>query len=1159
MNRPLSCRRGSRVPGLALALALFLPTHGAFGLDRSLQIGQYAHTSWTVRDGYSLGGVFAMAQTNDGYLWLAGEFGLFRFDGLHFTRWQPPAGQELPDKPYSLLVSRDGTLWIGTFAGLVSWDGRKLTRYPEIGQVFVTSLLEDRDGTVWAGVFAKQGSLCEVRRGRALCHTQQGGFGTYVWSLAEDGAGVLWVGTDAGLWRWKPGAPRRYETRGVRLADLTTSAEGQLLIGVRDAGLMQLAGDRIESYPIRSAIDPGRLVPDEEIKSNKLLRDRDGGVWIGTGGRGLIHLRNGEAEALTKADGLSGNLAASLFEDREGNIWFASAAGLDRFREQTVVTISLQQGLSSDSTRSVLATADGSVWVGTGDGVDRWKDGRPTIYRKKSGLPDDAAQSMYQDAAGRLWVSTGNGLAYFEAEKFVAVSGLPSHEVYSMTGDEAGHLWLSGDAGLSHFHDRRHVETFPWSALGRKQQAKVVIADAGGVWLSFWQDGGVLYFKDGRVRAAYTTAQGLGKGHVAGLRLDREGAVWAATEDGGLSRIAAGRVSTLTTDNGLPCNTIHWSMEDDQRSMWMYTACGLVRVMRNEVSAWIADPKHRIPTKRWGAADGVAPKAVTAAYFNPPVAKASDGKLWFVAGEGIQVIDPVRLPFNRIPPPVYIEDFVADGKAFTVTDGARLPPLVHDVTFEFAALSLVDPLNTRFRYRLHGHDDEWHEAVDRRQVSYANLPPGSYAFQVTAANNSGVWNDEGARLEFSIERALYQTSWFRFACAVLFLGLVWSGVQLRVHRLRREERRLREVIEGIPAMAFSVHPDGTSDLVNRQWLDYAGLSSSTTDDARGWGTTVHPEDVDVHLAKWRASLASGEAFENEARHRSANGEYRWFLVRAVPLRDAQGRIVKWYGTLTDIEERKRAEEERERLRQLETHLAHTNRLSMLGELTASLAHEINQPIGAVVASAGAGLRWLDREHPELDRVRESILRIKDDGKRAADIITGLKAFYKKDASPRRRLLDINEVVREMLVLLHREAERHLVSMRTELSRHLPAVLADRVQLQQVLMNLMVNAIEAMGSAGGELRITTQLFEKGLRVSVSDTGIGIAADRMEQIFNAFVTSKASGTGMGLAISRTIVESHDGRIWAEANSGPGATFHFTLPAAGDATDARRSVTG
>jgi PAS domain S-box-containing protein len=347
-------------------------------------------------------------------------------------------------------------------------------------------------------------------------------------------------------------------------------------------------------------------------------------------------------------------------------------------------------------------------------------------------------------------------------------------------------------------------------------------------------------------------------------------------------------------------------------------------------------------------------------------------------------------------------------------------------------------------------------------------------------------------------------------------------------------------------MAFSVHPNGSPDLLNQRWLDYTGLSISTTKDGRGWESAIHPADVESYVNKWRMALASGKPFESEARHRSSTGEYRWLLAQAVPLRDKQGKIVKWYGAMTDIEERKQAEDERERLQRLEAQLAHTNRLSMLGELTASLAHEINQPIAAAIASAGACLHWLDREQPELQRAREAIMHIKEDGKRAADIIAGLKAFYRKDGSPQRILLDVNEVVREMLVLLRREAERHSVMMRTNLAQDLPRVRADRVQLQQVLMNLMVNGIEAMGE-GGELTIRTTTLESGLEVSVSDTGVGIPADKMEQIFSAFVTSKAAGTGMGLAISRTIVEAHDGKLWAEANSGPGATFHFALPAA------------
>ena len=273
------------MPGLILASTLLASPSTALALDPSLQIGQYGHTSWTTRDGYSLGLVFAMAQTPDGYLWLASEFGLFRFDGFKFTPWQPPAGQELPDKPYSLLVSRDGTLWIGTFAGLASWNGIELTHYPEIENGFVTSLLEDRDGTVWAGILAKQRPSCAkfAADGRSVTSTD-GGFGRFVWSLAEDSSGVLWAGAESGLWRWKPGPPKRYETPG-RLADLITSVDGQLLIGIRGAGLKRLAGDKLESYPVRSAVNPAERIPDHDIKSNKLLRDRDGGVWIGTDGQ----------------------------------------------------------------------------------------------------------------------------------------------------------------------------------------------------------------------------------------------------------------------------------------------------------------------------------------------------------------------------------------------------------------------------------------------------------------------------------------------------------------------------------------------------------------------------------------------------------------------------------------------------------------------------------------------------------------------------------------------------------------------------------------------------------------------------------------------------------------------------------------------------------
>ena len=198
------------------SLTLLLSSPGALALDPSLDISQYAHSAWTSRNGFSLGNVFAMAQTPDGYLWFATEFGMVRFDGVRRVVWQPPAGQHLPDKgAYSLLVTRDGTLWIGTFNGLVSWNGSKLTQYPDVGNFFVTSLLEDHDGTVWAGILGgspgtPEGRLCAIRNGHAECYLNEGAFGTFVWGLYEDSSGALWAGAESGLWRWKPGTPKRY-------------------------------------------------------------------------------------------------------------------------------------------------------------------------------------------------------------------------------------------------------------------------------------------------------------------------------------------------------------------------------------------------------------------------------------------------------------------------------------------------------------------------------------------------------------------------------------------------------------------------------------------------------------------------------------------------------------------------------------------------------------------------------------------------------------------------------------------------------------------------------------------------------------------------------------------------------------------------------------
>jgi PAS domain S-box-containing protein len=1131
-----------------VALSVLLLCPRALALDPSLDVSQYAHTAWKVREGFSKGYVQSIAQTPDGYLWLGTEFGLLRFDGVRTVPWQPPAGGRLPSSMiWSLLVTRDGTLWIGTIKGLASWKDGKLTLYAELAGQAIARLLQDREGTVWAaGWTFPIGRLCAIQRG-VKCYGEDGSLGQGVLSLYEDSRGNLWAGGRTGLWRWKPGVPKLYpvpnQIDGVQ--DIIEGDDGALLVTV-ESGITRFVDEKAELYPLAGV---GR-----KFKPGRLLRDRNGGLWIGTRDRSLLHVHKGKTDVFTPSDGLSGDRVASLFEDREGDIWVATIDGLDRFREFAVPTISVKQGLSDPLIGSVLADRDGSVWLGTSVGLNRWNDGQTTIYRKQSGLPDDGIQSMFQDDRGQIWVSTHSGVAFFENGRFIPVSGVPGGQVHSIAEDAAGNIWIANqDLGLFRLsRGKNEVERIPWSKLGHKDHANVLAADPEqkGLWLGFFL-GGVAYLKGGQVRASYTAADGLGEGSVASLKLDHDGTLWAATE-GGLSRVKNGRVATLTSKNGLPCDTVNSVVEDDAHSFWVEMACGLVRIARPELDAWASDPKRTIQATVFDSSDGFRSHAYAGGY-HPRVAKSTDGRLWFLPWDGVSVTDPNHLPINKLLPQVHVEQIVADRKTYwrnssgdASSSHPRLPPLVRDLTIDYTALSFVAPEKVLFRYKLEGLDRDWQDAGNRRQAFYTNLSPGNYRFRVAACNNSGMWNEAGAFLDFSIAPAYYQTLWFRSLCVLAFLALVYGAYRVRVGQLRAQEEKFRETIESIPAMAFVSQPDGYRTFVNKGWVEYTGITVEQSLGS-GWHAAIHPGDLKRVLGEWEAALASGKPMYYEARYqRVEDGQYRWFMVRVVPQRNKRGKIVKWFGTLTDIEDRKRAEEERETLR---ADLAHVNRVSTLGEMAASLAHEIKQPIAAAITSANTCVEWLAHEPPNLDRARAAAGRIDKYGNRAAEIIDRIRALYKK-SPPQRELVEINEIVREMVELLRAEANQYAVSIRTDLVADLPKISADRVQLRQVFMNLILNAIEAMKETGGVLTLKTQLGETGqLLILVSDTGVGLPKEETEHIFDAFFTTKAQGSGMGLSISRSIVESHGGRLWATANNGRGATFHFTLPTAAE----------
>jgi PAS domain S-box-containing protein len=341
---------------------------------------------------------------------------------------------------------------------------------------------------------------------------------------------------------------------------------------------------------------------------------------------------------------------------------------------------------------------------------------------------------------------------------------------------------------------------------------------------------------------------------------------------------------------------------------------------------------------------------------------------------------------------------------------------------------------------------------------------------------------------------------------------------------------------------------------NRYWSDecFRLLGFDPADGMPPFETFVqriHPDDRPIVAEELeRATRERGE-YQVDYRIIHPGGEIRDIHVIGHPILSPSGELVELVGTGIDVTERKRAEEERERLRQAYAELARVNRITTMGELTASLAHEVNQPIAAAATNARTSVRWLTREHPDLEEACAAAMRVVKDVTRASEIISRIRVLFHKGTAER-ELVDLNSVIGEMVLLLNSEAARHNISVRTELAADLPRVMGDRVQLQQVLMNLMMNSIDAMKdmNEARELAIKSQQGEKEqVQVSVSDTGVGLPPEQTDQIFNAFFTTKSHGTGMGLRISRSIVESHGGRLWAAANSPRGASFYFTLSAA------------
>jgi PAS domain S-box-containing protein len=420
-------------------------------------------------------------------------------------------------------------------------------------------------------------------------------------------------------------------------------------------------------------------------------------------------------------------------------------------------------------------------------------------------------------------------------------------------------------------------------------------------------------------------------------------------------------------------------------------------------------------------------------------------------------------------------------------------------------------------------------------------------------------SSDTASLKGRIRRHDGQYRWFFFACRKITdaHGQVrWVGANVDIEDLQRaedalraSEQRLKLIIDTIPAMAWSATPSGEVDFWNKNLLDYCGLSFGDIA-GQGFYRIFHPDDLEAMADSWERVRATKKGEEIDGRIRRADGEYRWFNLRQNPLLDANGNVVKWYGALIEIEDRKRAEEE---LRQSQSELARVARVTTLGELAVSIAHEVNQPLMAIVTSAGTCLRWLDETQFDLAQARQAAERVIRDGHRAGEIIASIRALARK-APTCAEAMDMRSAIRDVLLVLNGELRRRTVDARVEGDHREPLIiLGDRTQLQQVLLNLIMNGVEAMSENGASPRRltvrSTAQSDGFARICVEDTGSGLGTENVDRIFEAFYSTKPSGMGMGLSICRSIIEAHGGSIEVSApQDGPGSAFSFTVPLAG-----------
>jgi PAS domain S-box-containing protein len=1184
----------ARPSGRTLRLGLlvaFSAATAAWGLDPKLAITQYGHGVWTTASGLPQDSVRGIAQTSDGYLWIATMGGLARFDGVSFTVFNsentPVLGR---DEITTLTADPAGGLWIGTGgAGVLRYLDGKFTQAISVADTQtdnVRFLKLDSRGVLWIGA---DGGLSKFDHGKVTT-LFRARTGLSVHCGIESPPGTLWFGTEGGLKKLENGSFTAYTARDGLPAGavwgLAEGPDGEIWIGTRPGGLSVLRHGAFRTFTTRDGLTSDAVIA--------LLRDRDANLWIGTEGGGLDRLSGGKfASFPSRTAELSNKVIRCLFEDREGSLWLGTAGGgLFRLKDNPFTERSRREDLPSDVIRTISQDRWGDVWLGTENGVVRiLPDGRVLQYSTKDGLSSDLIGSVVRAGNGDVWAGSEQGTLYcFRMADFANPAARRTWTldgaVRKLLEQSDGSLWVATTNQLVRFRNGEKTVFGPDQGLAAGVVTAIAARSGGGFWVGTRR--GIQEFRDGRFLPPLGPAQRL-VGTPFSLLEDSDRNLWAMTS-AGLNRISGGKVTAFNRASGLPGAGMFQIIEDNFHTFWIATRKGVWRVSKREFDDVAGGRARSLKGDMFGASDGILGTSDFQLGYSPTACKMRDGTLWFPSFGGVLSVDPARMTANRQPPPVFVERVTADNRETVAGHGRVLAG--GNLEFHYTALSFISPDRVRFRYRLEGFDKEWQDAGTRRVAYFTNLPPGSYRFRVVACNNDGVWNLAGASFSFQLTPRFYQTAWFRALCG---LAVCMAGAALyrwRVRGLRAREKWLRErVEERTAALSTEVRERQRAEEAVRQAnaslagaeLRYRRIFNGVTDAVF---LSTLPEDgspgrfIQVNDQACRylgysrdelLQLGPYDITAPEARGRiaatreslSADGQALFETINLtkdgnrVPVEisahvfDIDG-APALLSSVRDISERKAAETARARL---EAELRQAQKLESVGRLAGGVAHDFNNLLTVINGYSGLILNGLNVTDP----LRPYAEEIGNAGSRAASLTRQLLAFSRKQVIEP-RLLDLNSTIRDAMPMLQRLIGED-IALTTRLGDSLGQVIADPDQIHQVLMNLAANARDAMPD-GGKLGVETANADLGpgavgtqpdavpgryVLMRVTDTGHGMDETTRQQVFEPFFTTKGfgKGTGLGLATVYGIVRQSGGWIDVRSEPGAGTSFDVYLP--------------